>query len=118
MTNLDRGINNILLKLHLDESDEPEHRAQIPVRENQSLYTTQFPLHSLKQKFHVSLFVPKQFRPDIRLGDVTEDIQKIVQIKGQHNGPLIRQFLLQNSEISGSNCEVNIKFAIQMFNNF
>jgi hypothetical protein len=59
-----------------------------------------------------------QFRPDVRLGDVTEDIQKIVQIKGQHNGPIIRNLPLKNTEISGSNCEVNLKFAVQMFSNF
>lgn len=73
-----------MLKLHLDESDEPVHQAQITtIRDGQSIHTTQFPLHSMKQKFYLSIYVPMQFRPDIKLGDVVEDIQKIVQIKGE-----------------------------------
>lgn len=131
LTQLNTGVNNLLLKLHLDESDEPVHTAQVTIREGQSLYTTQFSLHSIEQKFHLIFFVPMQFRPDVKLGklipsfvrnvsivgEVTEDIQKIVQIKGQHNAPIIRNLPIKNSEISG-NFEVNIKFAIQMFSDF
>ncbi|KAI6175845.1 BMA-ITSN-1, isoform a [Aphelenchoides bicaudatus] len=119
LTNLNSGINNLLLKLYLDESDEPEHSSSVEVRDGQSLYTTQFPLHSTKQKFHLSFFIPMQFRPNVKLGDVTEDIQNIVKIKGNHTGPIIRSLPLKNTEIiSGSNCECNVKFAIQIFSNF
>lgn len=68
LTNLNSGITNLSLNLYLDESDEPLHSSQVAIREGQSLYTTQFPLHSTKQQFHLSFFVPMQFRPDVRLG--------------------------------------------------
>ncbi|KAI6239576.1 BMA-ITSN-1, isoform a [Aphelenchoides fujianensis] len=88
ITNLPVGMLNLRLKAGLDQAEGSSVDTQIAVREahNQSLYTTQFSLHSLEQTFHGALFVPMQFRPDVKLGQLQEASPTASEMSAQKEG--------------------------------
>ncbi|KAI6200427.1 BMA-ITSN-1, isoform a [Aphelenchoides besseyi] len=101
-------VSNLRLKLRLEPSIEKEVENEVTVRDGQSIYTTQIPLHSLEQTFHLSFNVPMQYRPDICVGKTEESMKNIMRLRGSHPGPIIRMLKLNDGEISNyQNCEVN-----------
>ncbi|KAI6236441.1 BMA-ITSN-1, isoform a [Aphelenchoides besseyi] len=111
------AISNLRLKLRLEPSTEKEVESEVNVRgDGHSLYTTQIPLHSLEQTFHLSFNVPMQYRPDICVGKTEESMKNVMRLRGSHPGPIIRMLKLNDGEISSyQNSEVNVKFFIQLY---
>ncbi|VDN56336.1 unnamed protein product [Dracunculus medinensis] len=86
------------------------------LKNEECLFTTQLPIISMDSIFHVSIFIPCIYSPDICAGTGEIKLEDLITATSSHRGPISRQFYLDANHSNTANRPfVIIKFVVQLF---
>ncbi|CAD5227122.1 unnamed protein product [Bursaphelenchus xylophilus] len=104
----------LVISLDLEQLERPLRSQITPSSSTNSLLKLDMNLMSLKQHLELTVAIFQPYRPDRKVGQVTEDIMQLVRIAAHHRGPIVRKLDLEKSDLTGRKCEAVIKFVVNI----